>query len=98
MCSCRDLRRLAGRPQVATRREPFVDVGHLTRLVLPGRAHEPLLVDEECASSCDVAEAAKLETETAGADDFPVEVGQKTEVQIERLRPRDVRPGRVARD
>ena len=93
-----DLARCAGRFQGARCLQPLVDVRQVAGAVLPRRAHDPGLVDEEGGAARDVMEAAKLESDPEGPHDVTVEIGEQTEVQVERLRPRDVRPGRVAGD
>ncbi|HEV8105550.1 MAG TPA: hypothetical protein VGP69_17590 [Gaiellaceae bacterium] len=79
-------------------REQLVDVRYLAVLVRPRRAHDAAFVDEECAASRDVLEPAELLSDSEGRDGIAVEVGEQPEIQVERLRPRDVRPRGVARD
>src|SRR5262249_54405793 len=84
--------------QCAASFEPFLGIGHVAGLVVPRVAPEPRLVDEDRAPRGDVVEAAKREADPECSHRLAVEVREQPEVQVERLRPRDVAPRRVARD
>src|SRR5205823_1181361 len=53
---------------------------------------------EECRPCGDVCEAAELLRDAESPDGVSVPVGEQRKAQVEHLRPRDVRPGRVAGD
>ncbi len=57
---------------------------------------DALLVDQERTAPGDIVETAELLPDPEGRDGVAVEVGEQPEVQVERLRPGDVRPRRVA--
>ena len=88
----------AARVQGSRGLEPLVDVGNVAGLVVPRVPDHAVLVDEERAPLRDVVEAAELEADPEPAHRVAVEIGQQPEVQVERLRPGDVRVRRVARD
>src|ERR687885_752829 len=78
--------------------EQRVEVGNLGRSVPPCAEDRTVLVDKKSRPFRDVSELAKVVSDIEGADGFAVPVREQREVQIERLRPRDVRPRGVARD
>src|SRR5690242_17417738 len=98
VCPSPELARSAGSLQVPAGFEPGVDVGNVARFVAPGGPDDARLVDEERRPSGHVVEAAELEADTEGPHGVAVEVREEPEVQVERLRPGDVRVGRVAGD
>src|SRR5205085_2492956 len=55
-------------------------------------------VDQERRASRDVAQASELEGDVERVHRLAVPVGEERKAQLERLRPRDVRPGRIAGD
>src|SRR6185437_15899168 len=87
----RGLRSLRGAKQL-------VEVRHLGRLVPPCAADRTVLVDEECAALADGLVPAELGLDAECTHRLAVPVREEREVQVERLGPGEVRPGRVARD
>jgi hypothetical protein len=76
--------------------EELVEVRNLGRTVQPRAAHDAVLPDQERRALRDVAEPSVLEGDAEAVRRVGVPVGEQREVEVERLRPRDVRVRRVA--
>src|ERR671931_360295 len=75
-----------------------VEVRDLRIAVSPRGADRSGSVDEERRAHRYVLVAAELARDSEAVDRIRVPIGEKREVQVERLDPGDVRPRRVARD
>jgi hypothetical protein len=76
--------------------EELVEVRNLGRAVQPRAAHDSVLTDQERRALGDVAEPSVLEGDAEAVRRVGVPVGEQRKVEVERLRPRDVRVRRVA--
>jgi hypothetical protein len=92
------LRRSVGGTQGAAGGEQILDVGHIRVFVDPRRADDAFAVDQEDRPSRDVPEASELLGDPECTYCVAVEVREETEIEIECLRPGDVRVRRVAGD
>src|SRR5205809_887995 len=77
--------------------EQDVEVGELARLVPPCGADRTARLDEERRTFRDACETAELVRDVEGPHRLAVPVREEREVQVERLRPGDVRPWGIAR-
>jgi len=77
--------------------DDLVDVRQL-RTEHPRRLDRPSVTDEERRAHRHVVHPERLERDVERARGFPVPVGEQWHVDAERLRPRTVRPWRIARD
>src|SRR5690349_8763321 len=76
----------------------LVEIRKLGGLVPPGAANDPVGADDEGRASRHVLQAAVLVRDAEAVRRLAVPVGEQGKVEVERLHPGDVGPGRVARD
>src|SRR5439155_8085670 len=80
-------------------REQLVEVGHLAGVVAPCAADRTPALDEEGRSFGNVLHAAEHVRDPESPHGVRVPVGDELDLaEVERLAPRGLRPGRVARD
>jgi hypothetical protein len=75
--------------------EKLVEVRHLGGVVAPATPHDAVAVDQKRGSFRDVPQPAELEGDVEAVRRVAVPVGEQRKVEIESLRPRDMRPRRV---